>query len=128
MKKIFLISLSVVLLISTAYYLVSNKRSLNPVPITNTNKDAIGLQKLIKQQESIPVANPPASIYKCLYRNQSVFYLPPRCCDIPGIIFNEKGESICSPDGGFPGKGDVRCADFSAIEKDCIVVWKDSRR
>ena len=86
MKKILVIGmLGVVLLIFTTYYLLSPKSSSNPISIS-TNNNFTWLKDLIKQEESNPEANPPASLSKCTYRNQSVYYLPPRCCDIPSIV------------------------------------------
>ncbi len=127
MKKILLIGLlGVVPLVIAVYCLASPKRTSNPV-LTSTSNNSAWLQNLIKQEESNPTANPPASLSKCTYRNQSVYYLPPRCCDIPGIVYNDKGDVICSPDGGFTGRGDGKCTDFFDTRKDCVVVWKDTR-
>lgn len=127
MKKILLFGLlGVVLLIFTATYLVIPKRTSKSVTTSNSN-DSTWLKDLIKQEEDNPVASPPASLSKCTYSNQIVYYLPPRCCDVPSIVYNDEGDVICSPDGGLTGNGDGKCTDFFNARKDCVVVWKDTR-
>jgi len=63
------------------------------------------IKDLIEKEENEPIANPPASLTKCEYKNQIVYYLPPRCCDISSILYDENGNFICAPDGGFTGSG-----------------------
>jgi hypothetical protein len=127
MKKVFLIGiLGAVFLVFTYYYLLSPKRTSTPVLIS-VNNNSTWLKDLIKQEESNLVANPPASLSKCIYGDQSVYYLPPRCCNIPSILYSNGGNIICSPDGGFTGKGDEKCSDFFDTRKDCVVVWEDTR-
>lgn len=85
------------------------------------------LTVLIQQLESQPVANPPAFIARYEYKGEVVYYLPPRCCDIPSNLYNARGTIVCHPDGGFTGAGDGRCADFFAARKNAKVVWRDPR-
>lgn len=82
---------------------------------------------LIAKLESEPVANPPAFIARYVYRGDTVYYLPPRCCDIPSEVFNKVGEVICAADGGMTGGGDGRCADFFETRREESVVWRDRR-
>jgi hypothetical protein len=87
------------------------------------------INKLIEKEETEGVANPPASLSKCIYKGRVVYYRPPRCCDIPGILYDKNGNVICSPDGGLTGRGDGKCPDFSFgnEENGCEVIWKDLR-
>ncbi len=124
MRNIFLIAiLSTTILISAGYYF-SNKEKNQGNSSTNNPS---WVNDFIKKEESNTVANPPASLTKCIYKNQTVYYVPPRCCDIPSVVFNDKGETICSPDGGETGRGDGKCSDFLESKTDCAIVWKDSR-
>jgi len=82
---------------------------------------------LIQKEMSDPVANPPASLTKCTYGGETVYYIPPRCCDIPSTLYDSNGKRICSPDGGFSGGGDGMCPNYSIEKSDCRVVWSDSR-
>ena len=91
------------------------------------DEDDDWIKDLIAKEERQSVANPPASLTKCKYKNQIVYYLPPRCCDVFSVLYDEGGDVICTPDGGITGRGDRRCPDFFKERKDCEVIWKDSR-
>ena len=85
------------------------------------------LTRLIQQQESQPVANPPASITRYEYNGQVVYFLPQKCCDIPSMVYDSKGIVICHPDGGISGKGDMKCPDFFEKRTNEKLIWKDAR-
>jgi len=85
------------------------------------------LTALIERLQREPVANPPASIVRYDYRGQDVYYLPPRCCDIPSNVYDAAGSIICHADGGFSGDGDGRCPDFYSARKNPKVIWRDPR-
>jgi len=85
------------------------------------------LTVLIKELESEPVANPPAFLARYDYRGQVVYYLPPRCCDIPSSVYSATGAVICQADGGFSGDGDGRCPDFFELRKNEEIIWRDPR-
>jgi hypothetical protein len=85
------------------------------------------LTQLILQLEATPVANPPARIVQYRYQGATVYYLPPRCCDIPSNLYSLAGDMICHPDGGFSGAGDARCPDFFAQAQFVREMWRDSR-
>jgi len=82
---------------------------------------------LIQELESEPVANPPASLTRYAYQGQVVYYLPPRCCDIPSNLYNDAGVIICHPDGGLTGTGDGLCPDFLAQRSNGTLIWRDPR-
>jgi hypothetical protein len=71
--------------------------------------------------------NPPAKIYSFMYNGQMVYYVPPRCCDIPSTLYDENCNIICYPDGGFTGGGDGRCNDFFDSRTDEKLIWEDTR-
>ena len=124
MKKILLIStLGVLIPTFTVYYLLSHKKTPDYIPANNPS----WINNLIKNEESRPATSPPRSLSKCTYKNQIVYYLPSRCCDMPSIVYSGKGDVVCSPDGGLTGKGDGKCSDFFESKKNCVVIWKDSR-
>jgi hypothetical protein len=83
------------------------------------------VQTLITTAASQPVGNPPHSIYRCMYRGATVYYLPPQCCDQFSSLISSDCELICSPDGGFTGGGDGRCTDFTRAS--CTLLWQDDR-
>ena len=85
------------------------------------------LNALIEELESEPVANPPALLARYDYEGQVVYYLPPRCCDIPSNVYSATGAVICHADGGFSGDGDGRCPGFFESRKNEEIIWRDPR-
>ncbi|MEI6705689.1 MAG: hypothetical protein WCK96_00995 [Methylococcales bacterium] len=85
------------------------------------------VSKLIAELKAAPTANPPTRIVRYLYRGQTVYYQPPRCCDIPSRLFDERGKGICLPDGGMTGGGDGKCPDFFKKRKNEKIIWEDTR-
>jgi hypothetical protein len=81
----------------------------------------------IEKIKSELVRNPPASVWRYDYNGQIVFYIPPRCCDIPSQLLDSDCKQICSPDGGFSGLGDGRCTDFSKTKTNQTLIWQDNR-
>jgi hypothetical protein len=85
------------------------------------------VQGLIHDIESQPPANPPAFVASYDYQGQVVYYVPPRCCDIFGDLYDANGKLICHPDGGLAGKGDGRCPDFASERTNERIIWRDLR-
>jgi len=85
------------------------------------------VDKLIKQFESAPVANPPLSVWKYEYNEQDVYYVPAHCCDITSVVYDAQGTFLCAPDGGITGKGDGKCSDFFDKRTGEQLIWQDTR-
>lgn len=85
------------------------------------------LGAVIAQLQNGPVANPPLAITRYVYRGQTVYFVPQRCCDIPSVLYSDAGSVICHPDGGITGRGDGQCPDFFALRRDDHIVWRDTR-
>ncbi len=62
-------------------------------------------------------------IWRYRFYGETVYYVPPKCCDIPSVLFDEKGEVLCSPDGGLTGSGDGKCPDFFDKRRNGKLVW-----
>lgn len=92
----------------------------------NGNPDWVN--RLIAQFQSEPVGNPPQSIYRYDFNGNTVYYVPPQCCDQFSVLYDASGKVICAPDGGLTGRGDGRCADFSQAAKNKQLIWQDQRR
>ena len=82
------------------------------------------LAAIIDQLEHPPVSNPPEFIAQYKYQGQVVYYVGPRCCDIPSTLYSAAGAVLCAPDGGFSGGGDGRCPDFMAARSDEKILWR----
>ena len=85
------------------------------------------VKQLIARQKAEPKKNPPGKVWQYTYRGQTVYYVPPSCCDIPGELFASDGASMCEPDGGITGRGDGKCADFFDVRTDEKLLWADTR-
>ena len=104
-------------------YLVSRGRR----PPIGVQATAPWLDQLIARFQAEAVANPPRRILRYRYRGQTVYYVPPSCCDQPGILYDETGTQVCAPDGGISGRGDGRCPDFHEQRSAESLIWSDSR-
>lgn len=93
-----------------------------------TERHPAWIDELISRYKAADVANPPASIIRYTYKEAPVYYVPPRCCDIPSRLHDVDGNILCAPDGGFTGRGDGRCADFRSAARDRTVIWQDTRQ
>ncbi|WP_439880829.1 DUF6970 domain-containing protein [Pontibacter sp. MBLB2868] len=85
------------------------------------------LNKLINELQQEEPANPPAKIYRYTYKEQEVYYLTGRCCDIPSKLYDAQGNVLCEPDGGITGRGDGRCPDFFERRQNETLIWEDKR-
>jgi hypothetical protein len=94
----------------------------------NTPSHPDWLTPVIAELEREPVANPPAYLASYEYKGETVYYLPPRCCDVPSTVYGPTGTILCSADGGLTGRGDGRCPDFFAERRDEQIIWRDQRR
>lgn len=83
------------------------------------------LQARISQFSHLPAANPPRAVLRTIYAGRTVYFVTPTCCDIPSELYEESGQLICFPSGGFAG-GDGRCRDFT-LSPNSATVWRDTR-
>ena len=86
------------------------------------------IEKKINEIANKEVWNPPAKVYSYEYAGQTVYYFPPRCCDIMSSLYDENCNLICSPDGGITGNGDGGCSDFFNSRTDEKLIWEDKRK
>jgi hypothetical protein len=85
------------------------------------------IETLIAGFEAEPVANPPHRIVRYRYDEKHVYYVPAVCCDQPSTLYDDQGQVVCQPDGGFSGRGDNRCPDFASRRRDETLIWSDPR-
>jgi len=97
----------------------------SPPALSSSNPEWVN--QLINQFQNAPVGTPPQSIWRYQYKGQTVYYVPPQCCDIFSILYDSAGNVMCAPDGGFGGTGDGHCPDFFQERTNELLVWKDSR-
>lgn len=118
------------LTLTAAIAMAACKPGVSPIISEAATANAQGapwLNQMIQQMQEDEAANPPAKVYRYTYKDQEVYYVTGRCCDVPGKVYDMYGNVICEPDGGITGKGDGRCPDFFEQRKDETLIWEDKR-
>lgn len=85
------------------------------------------IQGKIEAIQQLPRYNPPAAVYRYLYRDMYVYLFTSDCCDQYNYLYDKDCNVICAPSGGITGKGDGRCSNFGAVASDETLVWRDMR-
>ncbi len=111
----------------TVSVLASPAAASPAAPSPSTPPGPPWLQRLIGQMKAGPPGNPPQTVWRYRYRGQLVYYLPPQCCDQTSVLFDAGGTVIGAPDGGLSGRGDGRAADFHALRREGVLLWRDPR-
>lgn len=94
---------------------------------TTEPETPVWVRALVSELEQEPVGNPPQSIWRYQYNGETVYYIPPQCCDQFSTLLDSKGNRLCAPDGGFTGGGDGKCPDFFKNRTDEKLIWRDER-
>ena len=81
----------------------------------------------INRIKSNPKWNPAARVFSYQYKGQTVYYIPPRCCDVASTLLDANCTILCAPDGGISGGGDGKCADFFKVRSAEKLIWQDPR-
>jgi hypothetical protein len=71
--------------------------------------------------------NPPIHIYRYQYNDQVVYFETAACCDQFSTLYDRRGKVLCHPEGGFTGRGDGQCPDFTKNRTSEMLVWQDPR-
>lgn len=98
----------------------------NPV-IADSAPNPEWLGGLIAKFQSEPVGNPGQEIWQFEYKGQTVYYVPPQCCDQFSTLYDAEGRVIGAPDGGYSGQGDGKVLDFYQERKNEQLIWRDPR-
>ena len=63
--------------------------------------------------------------WRYIYQGRPVYYVQASslCCDQMSMLYDAEGNLICMPDGGYTGRGDGRCADFSPFRAPRVRVY-----
>lgn len=85
------------------------------------------IQEKIEAIQQQPRYNPPATVYRYLYKDEYVYLISSNCCDQYNYLYDKNCKMICAPTGGFAGKGDGQCPNFKQMASDETLIWKDQR-
>jgi hypothetical protein len=72
----------------------------------------------------------PLEIWSYLYRGSTVYYVAPIfCCDLPGVLYDAKGDMICRAGGGIAGNHqDDNCPYFPEARENGKLLWQHPER
>ncbi len=111
----------------------SSKTPAAPVEKTDLGKKEVTdslpvcVKVLIEKFKSEEKTNPPRAIYSYTFREKTVYYVPPVCCDQFSDLYNDSCRLMGHPDGGFSGRGDGKFRDFRDEKTNEKLLWKDER-
>lgn len=78
------------------------------------------IDSVSKEEQAIA----PMQIDEYLYKGKTVYLVIAPCCDNYNLLYDTLCQPICAPSGGFTGRGDGNCADFSTTAKHSRLIWK----
>lgn len=81
------------------------------------------LQQAIATYQAHPHADAPQSIWRITHHGAPAYYVVAPCCDRYNDLLDAKGEHICSPSGGYAGRGDGRCPAPVDPGTEVHLVW-----
>ncbi len=96
----------------------------------STGKDPIPgcIQKIIDDAGKDTPSNTPEQVDEYVYNGKTTYLVTAHCCDQYNVLYDMDCKPICAPTGGFTGKGDGKCPDFSANAKHVKLVWKNDKK
>jgi hypothetical protein len=116
------------IILASCGQLNKTKSQTNTKPSIAKGSEANWIQKKIKELEAAPPKKAKSYIMQYEYNGRLVYYIPADCCDQLNPLYDEKGNIICKPDGGFTGKGDGKCPDFLRANLKGKKIWSDIRQ
>jgi len=85
------------------------------------------IEAKIAELKAQPKANPAYEVWSYKYKGQQVYLVTADCCDQYNTVYDACLNVLCAPTGGFTGRGDGQCPDFSEQATDKKLVWRDPR-
>lgn len=86
------------------------------------------IMEKIETIKNQPKWNPPATVEEYMYKGKTIYLFSSPCCDRYNEAFDQNCNYVCSPSGGYTGKGDRKCEDFKDAAQFVKVIWKDDRQ
>ncbi len=103
-----------------------NKKKDKTVDNTGTVKDSIPVcvRKMIDAAGKQTPSEIPLQVVEYVYNGKTVFRFTASCCHQFNTVYDDSCKMVCSPSGGFTGRGDRKCEDFSKTATHVKTIWK----
>lgn len=82
-------------------------------------------RKFIENDKNEIPRDEPLQIDEYRYNGSIVYLFTAPCCDQLNILYDMNCNIICAPSGGFTGRGDKKCEDFSDSANYIRLVWEN---
>ena len=94
--------------------------------ITGQVNDAVPacIRRLIEEGNKETPPNAPLQVDEYLYNGKKVYLTTAPCCDQYNSLYDDSCRPLCAPSGGFSGRGDGKCPDFTKTAKFVKLIWK----
>jgi hypothetical protein len=102
----------------------NNKTGKGGEKLTILDSIPVCLKQKIEAFSRADAYNPPIKVDEYQYRGKRVFLFTADCCDQFDMLYDDSCQVLCASSGGFTGKGDGKCADFSTTAKHLKLIWK----
>lgn len=85
------------------------------------------VRQLIDTAANETPSNSPVQVDEYEYMGKTVYLITAHCCDQYNMLYDTSCQPICAPSGGFTGRGDGKCEDFSKTAKHIKLIWKNEK-
>jgi len=86
------------------------------------------VRRLIEESKKETPPSTPLQVDEYLYNGKKVFLTNAPCCDFYNMLYDDSCRSLCAPTGGFTGRGDGKCPDFSKTATFVKFVWRNTSK
>ena len=117
MKKILLTAIAFpVLVLSVTGCHTQKLAAANDIPAC--------IREKIKAAEADPQHARIREVYRYTYNGATIYYtVTDHCNDCFNQVYTTNCTPLCSPDGGFSGRGDGQCKDFFTASTGKALIW-----
>lgn len=102
----------------------NNKTGKGETQPTALDSIPVCLKQMIETFSKKEAVNPPIKVDEYQYQGKRVFLFTANCCDQFNMLYDDSCNALCAPSGGFVGKGDGKCTDFSTTAKHIKLIWR----
>lgn len=119
---------AIILLSISSFFVACKDKKIQNNSEKNTAKAIPAcITAMIEKAKSLPVQNPAMEVWQWKVDDKYYYLVSSPCCDQMNFLYDENCLRVCAPSGGFTGRGDGKCPDFSnKAEKQ--LIWKDDRK